>query len=252
MRHIGAIVLIILLLQTVTAIEKIDELVIDEAGIIDNKSEIKGVLQNLYDTGVAEFAVITVRSLEGKPIDDYAFDVANNVLGDKEKDNGLLLLVALDDRKWRIEVGRGLEAELPDGKVGTIGRQYLVENFQNEEYGKGIYETVNAINAVLTDDVESEYYIEEKEIEPNTTVIIFALLFVFLTFILPIIIVSLAIFGKRKGKNGKRDPNDYFIAAAVLGSMFGRGGFGGIGGSSGGFGGFGGGSFGGGGAGGGW
>jgi uncharacterized protein len=60
-------------------------------------------------------------------------------LGQKGKDNGVLLLVSLEERKYRFEVGYGLEGALPDSLVGTIGRQYLVPYFQKGDYSTGIF-----------------------------------------------------------------------------------------------------------------
>ncbi len=88
----------------------------DYANIIspDYKSKIEGALTQLYDSKAAEFSIVTIESLEGKDIESYALNVAQGKLGDKEKNNGLLLLVAVKDRKYRFEVGRGLEPILND------------------------------------------------------------------------------------------------------------------------------------------
>ncbi|MBW3018747.1 TPM domain-containing protein [Candidatus Woesearchaeota archaeon] len=234
------ILIILLLLPCVFAQIELTGYVNDYAGIISyaDKLELEQICKQLQDSGTAEFAIVTVPSLEGRDIEGYAWELAEGKLGKKDKNNGLLLLVALDDRQYRFEVGRGLEPVLPDGKIGRIGRTYLVENFKNEEYGKGIKEAVLAVQAVLTEDAESEYYVTETVSQKWALV---GMIVVFVMFILFIIVVINAAKHSKK-----RGDSDYFWAALIAGNMMrGRGGFGG-------FGGFGGGSFGGGGAGGGW
>lgn len=74
-------------------------------------------------------------------------------LGQKGVDNGLLLVVAVGDRHWKIEVGYGLEGVLNDAKVGSIGRTYLNPAFESGEFGEGIYNAVYAMgNEVLNSD----------------------------------------------------------------------------------------------------
>lgn len=222
---------------------KISGLVNDYANIIDETQEqqLELVLKQLYDSKVAEYSVVTINSLEGVSIESYSLELAQGVLGDKEKNNGLLLLVAVDDRQYRFEVGRGLEADLNDAKIGRIGRNYLVENFRAGDYGKGILEASLAVQSILMGDVNSTYYVSQaqaEEVDEDTFKF-----FIFLFFFIILFIIFSIGAGRRKGR--------YFDAAAGAIILFGgRGGSGGLGG--GGFGGFGGGGFGGGGAGGGW
>lgn len=236
----------ILLLTSVLA-DEVTDLVNDNAGVInaEYKANIYAILDGLYKGNVAQFAVVTVQSLEGKDIFNYAQELADGKIGDAEKDNGLLLLIAIDERQYRFHVGRGLEPYLNDAKIGRIGRTYLVENFRNEEYGKGIYEAVLSVNAVLTENIDSEYYpVEEKSSGIPTNMIFWIVLL--------IIMMSSSFRRKKQMKKGeKRNDDDLFMTAMMAGMLFGgRGGSGGF--SGGGFGGFGGGGFGGGGAGSGW
>lgn len=223
----------------------------DYANIIspDYKSKIEGALTQLYDSKAAEFSIVTIESLEGKDIESYALSLAQGKLGDKEKNNGLLLLVAVKDRKYRFEVGRGLEPILNDARIGRIGRTLLVENFKNEDYGKGIYEASLAVKTTLLDEKDSEYYVNDQDYQVQIGPIILIIFFL----IFWIVIISLIVSIKRdRYKKDKQRTDDYFGAALMAAWLFGgrRGGSGGFGG--GGFGGFGGGGFGGGGASGGW
>ena len=212
----------------------------DFAEIISPEEEIElnSILTNLYEKDIAEFAVVTIVSLEGKDIESYSLNLAQEVLGD-ENNNGLLLLVSLEDKKYRFEVGRGLEATLNDAKVGRIGREILVENFRNEEYGKGIVEATKTISGILAGEIE---YSEESSTS-STISSVAIILFIYFVFIMFSIIINTI----RKKKKDDDYYNSALGGAILLGSL-GRGGRGG----SGGFGGFGGGSFGGGGASGGW
>jgi len=227
---------------------EINEFVNDYADIINSNQEqqLNAVLKQIYDSGEAEYSIVTVKSLEGKDIESYSINLAQGVLGDKEKNNGLLLLVALEDRKYRFEVGRGIEYILNDAKVGRIGRNYLVPNFKEEDYSKGIIEASLAVRSILLGDNESEYYIEEDYYEEDADRIIFIIQTIMILFFM----VGLPILGSILRRNKHR--NKYFDAATGAIILFGGGRRGGGFGGKGGFGGFGGGGFGGGGAGSGW
>ncbi len=97
-----------------------------------------------------QVAVLTVPNLEGEGIEEYAVAVFNDwKLGQKGKDNGILLIVAPNDRRMRIEVGYGLEGTLTDGTAGSIIRNVITPHFKKNDYNKGVEEGVTAILAVL-------------------------------------------------------------------------------------------------------
>ena len=217
------------------------------------KAEIETIAKELQDSGKAEYAIVIVDTLNGEDIAGFSYRLGEGVLGDKEKNNGLLLVVAMQDKLYDIEVGRGLEPILPDILVGRIAREYLVPNFQAGIYEAGILETSYALKAVLDENIESAYYPKEHQL----TFLDFIPLFVLLGFFALMIYLMIDSMKKdyKKYKKDHKD-EDYFIAAWLLSSMMrgGRGGKGGFSGGSsgGGFGGFSGGSFGGGGSRGGW
>ena len=73
----------------------------------------------------AQIVVVTVQNLEGQSLEEYATELFRNYgIGDKEKNNGVLLLCAYEERQFRIEVGYGLEGTLTDGKTGRIQDEY--------------------------------------------------------------------------------------------------------------------------------
>ena len=93
-----------------------------------------------------ELAVATVRTTGERPIFDYSLAVARGWgIGSKETDNpSALLFIAVDDRKYFTQISKDLEDELPDGLAGQLQRQYLVPAFRQQNYGKGISDTIDA------------------------------------------------------------------------------------------------------------
>ena len=122
--------------------------VMDYAGVIDAATKAaleKRVIAYKASSGV-ELGVAVVNTTGDRPIFDYSLAVARGWgLGSKEDDNpSALLFVAIDDRKYFTQVSRNLEDELPDGVVGSLQRQFLVPEFRNRNYGKGISDTIEA------------------------------------------------------------------------------------------------------------
>ena len=120
----------------------------DFAGVVDDGVEAtlnKRLIEFQRSTGV-EFAVAVVRTTGERPIFEYSLAVARGWgVGAKGDDNpSALLFIAVDDRKYFTQVSRNLEDELPDGLVGNLQRQYLVPEFRQGNYGKGITDTIEA------------------------------------------------------------------------------------------------------------
>ena len=115
----------------------------DSASISDLETLIDGVEKN---TG-AEIAVVTIDSLEGITIEEYAVELFEYWgIGKADEDNGILVLVALLDREVRIEVGYGLEGVITDLEAGRIIDDIIVPNFKEENYNRGIYDAVVTIS----------------------------------------------------------------------------------------------------------
>jgi len=136
--------------------DKPQRYVVDLAGIVDDVAEnrLNGYLQELEQKTTAQMVVLTLLSLEGEPIEDLSITIAHDKwkLGQKGKDNGVLFLVSMKDRKYRIEVGYGLEGVLPDSLVGSIGRDVLVPYFRKGDYSDGIFATTLALaNKIAAD-----------------------------------------------------------------------------------------------------
>ena len=124
--------------------------VVDQAGILtpEQQADLKSKSQALYTQTGRAFAVATVKSLEGYPVEDYAYRLGRAWgLGEKEKDNGVLLLVAPDDRKVSIATGYGAGAYMTDAMSGIIIREDILPHFKQSppDYGGGIEAGADAI-----------------------------------------------------------------------------------------------------------
>lgn len=131
----------------------------DFAGVIslDDKARLNSLIEELEEKTGSEIAVVTVNSISPYGEIEYArllFDGWK--LGKKGKDNGVLVLLAIKERLWRIETGYGVEGILPDGLCGQIGRDYMVPYFRNGQYSKGLYYGVAAIAKVISQDAKTD------------------------------------------------------------------------------------------------
>jgi len=122
--------------------------VVDLARVLDRGKEttLNRYLKELEEKTTVQFVVLTINSLDGLSIEDFSLQAAEKwKLGQRGKDNGLLLTVALKDRKYRFEVGYGLEETLPDSLVGSIGRELMVPSFQKGMHARGIADATYAV-----------------------------------------------------------------------------------------------------------
>ncbi|MFA6856572.1 MAG: TPM domain-containing protein [Treponema sp.] len=127
--------------------------VMDEADILSatEKSELSDYLESLDNTTGIQIAVLTIPSLENEDLQGYSVRVAQAWrLGEKGKDNGALLLVAMNEHKVRIEVGYGLEDKLTDAKCGLIIRNVITPEFRSGDYGKGIIKGVKNMGGIAS------------------------------------------------------------------------------------------------------
>jgi uncharacterized protein len=132
--------------------------VVDAADILDppTRSAIATLLTTLEEKTTDQFVVATVASLQGQSIEVYANRLANRwALGRKDRNNGVLLLVAPSERKVRIEVGYGLEATLTNQIAQEIIDQTIVPRFRVGDMAGGVVRGVGDIVTVLTDGLEA-------------------------------------------------------------------------------------------------
>ena len=131
--------------------------VIDQANILNpqEKQRLEAQLRSIYQQGLAQAAVVIVPTTNGVPIFDYALKVAEKwQLGNKDIDDGLLMVVAVNDRDMYILTGYGLEGVLPDSAVNRIIREDITPLFKQNDYGAGILAGVGALQTRLTADPE--------------------------------------------------------------------------------------------------
>ena len=116
----------------------------------NTKATIMAYSQAIAARTKAQLVVVTIPTLNGDALEDYATSLYRSWgIGDKEKNNGVLLLVALKDRQSRIEVGYGLEGALPDGLTGRIQDQAMIPYFSSGNYDKGIMQGYANIASIV-------------------------------------------------------------------------------------------------------
>ncbi len=215
--------------------------VTDLADVIGSthKAKIKRYSEILKRKTGVELAVLTIKSLEGQSIDEFANKTFNLwKLGKKSVDDGILMVVSINDRELRIEVGYGIEPILPDAMCGKIIEK-MIPFMQREWYGQAIYiGVIHIINQIAnTKNVTITEFPDIKEIKLNnrslfsTRTILFLIFAVFLP---PFIIMNFLISRTRKHPSGYWYSGDGGFGG--FGGFFdgGGGSFGGGGGSSGG------------------
>lgn len=237
-----------------------EKAVYDFAGILSDREV--GLLEKQIDayedTTSNEFVIIILSSLAqftddvDYPIEPYAVRLAEEWgIGQGEKDNGILMLAVLDQRKFRIEVGYGLEPVITDAMAGDVIRQFITPSFKGENYYEGLRSATDVLMKLAT----GEFSAEDVKGNGLTTGRIFMGIVI-------LIILLWFFFGRRGGGHhedysgkGRKSSSVWpwvFLGGMGSGSSWGGGSSGGFGGGGFSGGGFGGGSFGGGGATGGW
>lgn len=112
----------------------------------------------------AQIVVLTVPTVKDTALETYSLAVLREWgIGNKEKNNGVLLLLVVNDRKSRIEVGYGLEGVLPDGLTGRIQDQYLIPYLRQGDYNRGVINTY----AALLQKVAGEYGVTVENLRPE-------------------------------------------------------------------------------------
>lgn len=230
----------------------------DFADVIDtdDEEELMAIGTSLYKQTTAQVVVVTVDSLDGYEVGEYALELGREWgVGSEETDNGVVLLMSVSDRQVTIQVGYGLEGCLPDGKTGRILDTYAIPYLKNDDFSTGLTEAYKAIVNVVYEEygleanpdyvVGNEAYNDNDEESQDG----FILYLIFTLVILIVLfsrkgkvrgLIPFILFGKLRGNN--HDDDDIFRGGSGgSGSHFGGGGFSGGGGFRGGGGSFGGG-----------
>ena len=133
--------------------------VVDQADLLDAAAEasLTEQLEAHEQETSNQIVVVTVNSLSGLDEADYALRLGRAWgVGSAEKNNGVILLVAPNERKVRIEVGYGLEGALPDGLAGQIIRRHILPSFKEQEYKRGIQSGTDAILKAVVGEYKAE------------------------------------------------------------------------------------------------
>jgi len=220
--------------QSVQAQKEIPELwgqhVHDEAKVLSPQTieTLEQQLKLFEDSTSNQIAILIVPSLDGEIIEQYGLRVSEKWrLGQKDKDNGVLLLISINDRKMRIEVGQGLEGPLPDAICNRIIRNEMAPNFRRGDYDGGVSAAINGIMLAIKGEYTADDAPAGRNRGKGSTPI---------TLILILIIILIRIFGtNRRGGSGWSSGGGWFIGGGGGGSWGGGGGgFSGGGGSFGG------------------
>ena len=197
------------------------------------KNQLEALLKAERDSTSNQIAVLLVKNLEGGDIDEFANRVFNEwKLGDEKKDNGVLFLLALEERQMRIEVGAGLEGVLTDVQSSRINRNEVAPYFRRGEYEQGVIAGVVSIIQTIQGEYKNDSPIAKKSKRSRSP---------FITLLVIIIILALA--NRRRG--GRGPGGGYWTTGGYMGGghwggssssgswggSFGGGGFSGGGGS---------------------
>lgn len=239
--------------------------VADFANVISlqDKQQIHLLCSIIDNNSQNQVAVVTVNSLGLYSIEEFSYKLLEKWgVGEKESNNGILVLLALNEKKVRIEVGYGLEPIIPDSKAALIIQNYGIPYFKESNFGKGLYNMVYALGETMAKDRGQDFsdWVKEGGLKPKSNnegagFFIFVLILIII-FILNLLFRRPRFYGYRNRSVANQLFNAYLASTLMRNTFFGNNigstknsGFGGFkGGGFGGFGGFGGGSSGGGGA----
>ncbi|WP_262914509.1 TPM domain-containing protein [Pontibacter vulgaris] len=215
----------------------------------EEEAALEQKLVNYNDTTSTQIAIVTITSIGDYDVNQYASELGELWgVGGKKNDNGVIILVAKNERQVSLQTGYGMEHIIPDAIAKRITEYTIKPNFKEGEYYKGLNEATSFIISVASGEYQADPTAQGGEEEGPS------LLMIIIIIILVAVILSRMGKGGGRGGRGMRTLGGPFLGPGAFGTfrtgggIFGGGGGGFGGGGGGGFGGFGGGSFGGGGA----
>lgn len=153
----------------------------DEAKVLSQSvvEQLEQKLKKYEDSTSNQIAILIINSLDGDAPEEYSMRVVEKwKLGNKKKDNGVLLLIASDDHKMRIEVGQGLEGVLTDAKSNGIIRNEIAPNLRRGDYDAGVTAGVGAIIGTIAGEYKSDV-VDSGSSQMSVTELIITGLFIF-------------------------------------------------------------------------
>ena len=212
-------------------VPKLQGYVNDYAGLIstETRASLEAELKNFEATDSTQIVVLTIPSLQGEDIEGFSIRVAEAwKIGQKVKDNGVIFLVAKEDKKMRIEVGRGLEGRLTDLMAGRIIDLVIKPRFKRDDFDGGVTAGV----ASLIDATRGEFKAEEKDSRKETQPFQSSWLFLLVAVILVFLFLSSARrrakpgnWAAQSGRNQGRSPGGFIVLPSRRegGDAFGEG-----------------------------
>ncbi len=198
----------------------------DDVGVLSQETVryMEGSLRQFEDSTSNQIAILIVPSLEGETIDQFGIRVAEKwKLGTADRDNGVIVLIAMQERKMRIEVGQGLEGPLPDAICNRIIRNEMAPAFRRQDYDEGVIECIDGIRKAIKGEYRGSGHQSRGKRLP-------------IGFIVFLIIIIIAMRSRRGGGRGTgwSSGRGWYGGSGWSGRGGGGGGFSGFGGSFGG------------------
>ena len=183
----------------------------DYAGLISKeyRDKINEYGKRLDEKTKAQIIVVTVDTLEGYPIEEFSLGILRSWgVGDKELNNGVLMLVSAKDRQSRIEVGYGLEGRITDAKAGNIQDDQMIPYFRKGDYEKGIIlgymalliEVSNEYDLNIDDDILKA--VEDNKTKADDSSPFWKNIIVFVIVVIIVLIIQGRSGGGRGGRSG--------------------------------------------------
>jgi uncharacterized protein len=169
----------------------------DQANVLSpqTKQRLESIVQAEYDSTSNQIGILIISSLEGGSLEEYSLRVAEAwKIGKRDKDNGVLLLIVIQDRLMRIETGYGLEGALTDAMASRIIRNEIAPHFRSGDYAAGVEAGLVGIIQAISGEYEND------DPEPRTR---HSKKFPLSTIVIIIIILILASRGRRGGGGGR-------------------------------------------------
>src|SRR5262245_30006831 len=154
----GVVLIAAMLLAAVVPHRVENARVQDDAGLLtaDERASLEALARDVEQKTTAQIAVVTVNSLDGETVDQYAHELFNSWgIGDRKNNNGVLFLIAPRERRMRIEVGWGLERLLTDGLCGEIRDNFVIPRFKANDFPGGILAGTQQIAGALRGDPQA-------------------------------------------------------------------------------------------------
>jgi uncharacterized protein len=180
--------------------------VVDEAGILDpaTKQALEQKLADFEAKTTGQFVVVTLKSLQGTSIEDYGYQLGRHwQIGQKDKNSGVLLIVAPNERKVRIEVGYGLEGNLTDAVSRLIIENAILPRFRVNDYAGGITRGVDdIIQAATVNPEEWRSRAQKRPDHQSSSIDLFMVVLLLIVFIMIVRSVSRQSRYQRDGRRG--------------------------------------------------